>query len=99
MEIPQRKDGPVVFTVDESPQKDIALEKLAKRRPAFKMDGTVTAGYASNLNDRVSVVVVASEARILTTLIYALEHRGFKKWVASICLSGGDAVAMAVEMV
>ena len=99
MEIPQRKGDPVVFTVDESPQKDIALEKLAKLRPAFKMDGTVTAGNASSLNDGASVVVVASGARILTTLIYALKHRGFKKGVASLCLGGGDAVAMAVEMV
>ncbi|KKL11996.1 hypothetical protein LCGC14_2540180, partial [marine sediment metagenome] len=41
----------------------------------------------------------ASGARILTTLIYALKHRGFKKGVASLCLGGGDAVAMAVEMV
>jgi acetyl-CoA C-acetyltransferase len=41
----------------------------------------------------------ATGARILTTLIYALKHRGFKKGVASLCLGGGDAVAMAVEMV
>ena len=38
-------------------------------------------------------------ARILTTLIYALKHRGLKKGVAALCLGGGDAVAMAVEMV
>ncbi len=99
MEIPQRNGDPVVFTVDDSPQKDIALEKLAKLRPTFKMDGTVTAGNASCLNDGASVVVVASEARIITTLIYALKHREFKKGVASLCLGGGDAVAMAVEMV
>ncbi|MBD3415149.1 MAG: acetyl-CoA C-acyltransferase [Candidatus Aminicenantes bacterium] len=41
----------------------------------------------------------ATGARILTTLIYALKHRGMKKGVASLCLGGGDAVAMAVEMV
>lgn len=41
----------------------------------------------------------ATGARILTTLIYALKHRGLKKGVASLCLGGGDAVAMAVEMV
>ena len=41
----------------------------------------------------------ATGARILTTLIYALKHRGFKKGVAALCLGGGDAVAMAVEMV
>jgi acetyl-CoA C-acetyltransferase len=41
----------------------------------------------------------ASGARILTTLIYALKHRGLKKGIASLCLGGGDAVAMAVELV
>ncbi len=41
----------------------------------------------------------ATGARILTTLIYALKHRGQKKGVAALCLGGGDAVAMAVEMV
>jgi acetyl-CoA C-acetyltransferase len=41
----------------------------------------------------------ATGARILTTLLYALKHRGLKKGVAALCLGGGDAVAMAVEMV
>jgi len=192
VEIPQRKGEPMLFVVDEGPREDTALEKLAKLRPAFKKDGTVTAGNASSLNDGAAAVVVASEdavkekklkpmarilgsttnpvepsmamyapkgaierllanvgwkiedvdlfeineafssqlvvlikelgldrekvnvhggavalghpigasgARILTTLIYALKHRGSKKGVASLCLGGGDAVAMAVEMV
>ncbi len=89
----------MLFAVDEGPREDTALEKLAKLRPAFKKDGTVTARNASSLNDGAAVVVVASGARILTTLTYALKHRGFKKGVASLCLGGGDAVAMAVEMV
>lgn len=99
MGIPQRKGDPVVFTMDESSHEDSALEKSAKLRPAFKKDGTVTAGNASSLNDGAAAVVVASGTRILTTLIYALKHRGLKKGVASLCLGGGDAVAMAVEMV
>ncbi len=41
----------------------------------------------------------ATGARILTTLIYALKHRELKKGIASLCLGGGDAVAMAVEMI
>jgi len=41
----------------------------------------------------------ATGARILATLIYALRHRGLKKGIASLCLGGGDAVAMAIEMV
>jgi acetyl-CoA C-acetyltransferase len=40
----------------------------------------------------------ATGARILTTLIYALRHRGLKRGVASLCLGGGDAVAMAIEL-
>ena len=41
----------------------------------------------------------ATGARILTTLIYALKHRGLKRGIASLCLGGGDAVAMAIEMI
>jgi len=192
VEIPQRKGEPLVFEVDEGPRKDTTLEKLAKLRPVFKKDGTVTAGNASTLNDGAAAVVVASEeaikdkglepmarilgtstnpvepsmvmyapkeaiekllanvgwkieevelfeineafssqlvvlikelgldrekvnvhggavalghpigatgARILTTLLYAMKHRNMKKGVAALCLGGGDAVAMAVEMV
>ena len=191
--VPQRKGDPVIFAVDEGPRKDTTIEKLAKLRPAFKKDGTVTAGNASSLNDGGAAVVVASMdaikarglvqpmarilgtttngvepsmvmyapkgaiekllanvgwkvgdvdlfeineafssqlvvlikelkldrekvnvhggavalghpigatgARILTTLIYALKHRGLKRGVASLCLGGGDAVAMAIELV
>ena len=192
VEVPQRKGDPIVFEVDEGPRKDTTLERLSKLKPAFKGDGTVTAGNASSLNDGASAVVVASKdaveakglkplvkilgsmtngmeprmvmyapkgaienllanvgwkvedvdlfeineafssqlvvlikelgldrekvnvhggavalghpigatgARILTTLIYALRHRGMKRGVAALCLGGGDAVAMAVEMV
>jgi acetyl-CoA C-acetyltransferase len=192
VEVPQRKGDPIIFEVDEGPRKDATIEKLAKLRPVFKKDGTVTAGNASSLNDGGSAVVVASAdavkerklqpmakilgsttnavepamvmyapkgaiekllanvgwkiedvelfeineafssqlvvlikelsldrekvnvhggavalghpigatgARILTTLVYALQHRGLKKGVAALCLGGGDAVAMAVEMV
>jgi acetyl-CoA C-acetyltransferase len=191
--VPQRKGDPVIFAVDEGPRKDTTLERLAKLRPAFKKEGTVTAGNASSLNDGGAAVVLAAKeaikakglseplarilgtatygvepamvmyapkgaierllanvgwkvgdvdlfeineafsaqlvvllkelkldrekvnvhggavalghpigatgARILTTLIYALKHRGLKRGVASLCLGGGDAVAMAIELV
>jgi acetyl-CoA C-acetyltransferase len=192
VEVPQRRGDPIVFSVDEGPRKDANLEKLAKLRPAFTKEGTVTAGNASSLNDGAAAVVVASEdavkdknltpiariigtsnnalepkmvmyapkgavekllanvgwsiedvdlfeineafssqlvvlikelgldreklnvhggavalghpigasgCRILITLIYALKHRGLKKGVATLCLGGGDAVAMAVEVI
>jgi len=192
VEVPQKKGDPLLFNTDEGPRKDTTLEKLAKLKPAFKKDGTVTAGNASSLNDGAAAVVVASVdavrdrglkpmakilgaatngvepslvmyapqgaiekllanvgwkisdvdlfeineafsaqlvvlikelgldrervnihggavalghpigatgARIMTTLLYALKHRGLKRGIASLCLGGGDAVAMAVEMV
>jgi len=192
VEVPQRKGDPIVFSVDEGPRQDATFEKLAKLRPAFTKEGTVTAGNASSLNDGAAAVVLASEdtvkekeltpiariigtsnnalepkmvmyapkgaieklladvgwgiedvdlfeineafssqlvvlikelgldrekvnvhggavalghpigasgCRILITLIHALKHRGLKKGIASLCLGGGDAVAMAVEVV
>jgi acetyl-CoA C-acetyltransferase len=192
VEVPQRRGEPIVFSVDEGPRQDASVEKLAKLRPAFKKEGTVTAGNASSLNDGGAAVVLASEdvvkeknlnpiaqivgtannalepqmvmyapkgaieklladvdwsvgevdlfeineafssqlvvlikelgldrekvnvhggavalghpigatgCRILITLIYALKHRGLKKGIASLCLGGGDAVSMAVEIV
>ncbi len=77
--IPRRKSEPMLFAVDEGPREDTALEKLAKLRPAFKKDGTVTAGNASSLNDGVAAVVVASGARILTTLIYRSKTQRIKE--------------------
>jgi len=190
--VPQKKGDPIVFDTDEGPRKGTSLEKLAKLRPVFKKDGTVTAGNASTLNDGAAAVVLASEdsvkdkglkplarilgtasnalepemvmyapkgaiekllanvgwkledvdlfeineafssqlvvlikemgldgekvnvhggavalghpigatgARILVTLLYALKHRNMKKGIAALCLGGGDAIAMAVEMV
>lgn len=192
VEIPQKKGDPVLFKKDECPRPDISMEGLAKLKPAFEKDGTVTAGNAPGLNDGSSATVVVSEkflkednlaplarvveyttagvspellffapihavrklcgkmgvdinhfdlieaneafsvqaladgkelgwdwnrvnvhggavalghpigasgARILTTLIYALKDRGKKNGLATLCLGGGHAVAMAIEMV
>ena len=192
VEIPQRKGDPVIFNKDEGPRPKISLEGLAKLRPAFEKDGTVTAGNAPGLNDGSSCTVVVSEkylrekglkplakiidysvagtppeelffspiyavqklmkkmnvdinhwdlieaneafsaqaladgkglgwdwdrvnvhggavalghpigasgARVLTTLIYALKDRGLKTGLATLCLGGGNAVAMAIELV
>lgn len=190
--IPQRKGDPVLFAKDECPRPDISLEALAKLRPAFESDGTVTAGNAPGLNDGSSALVVVSDrylkekglrplarivgyaaagtkpedlffapifavqklmkqmqvpinhwdlieaneafsaqaladgnelkwdwdrvnvhggavalghpigasgARILTTLIHALADRKLKTGMATLCLGGGNAVALAIEMV
>lgn len=188
--VPQRKKDPIIFNKDENPRPDISVEKLAKLRPAFEKDGTVTAGNAPGLNDGSSATVIisgdymakkgikplakvidytvagtapeklffapiyaveklmkkmnvdinhfdlieaneafaaqaladgkglgwdwnkvnvnggavalghpigASGTRILTTLIYALKDRGLKTGLATLCLGGGNAVALAIE--
>ena len=191
VEVPQRKGDPVKFEVDECPREDTTVEKLAKLRPAFRKDGTVTAGNAPGVNDGASAVVVTSReragklgakpiaritayatggmepkwvmmapveavknllkvseykmedfelielneafsvqamavirelklnaeivnvnggavalghaigssgSRILVSLIYALKDRGLKTGLATLCLGGGNAVALVVEM-
>ncbi|MEW6014034.1 MAG: acetyl-CoA C-acetyltransferase [Candidatus Zixiibacteriota bacterium] len=192
IEIPQKKGDPVLFKKDECPRAEISMEGLAKLKPAFEKEGTVTAGNAPGLNDGSSATVVVSEkflkennltplarvieyttagvspellffapihavrklcekmgvdvhhfdlieaneafsvqaladgkelgwdwsrvnvhggavalghpigasgTRVLTTLIYALKDRGKKNGLATLCLGGGHAVAMAIEMV
>lgn len=189
--IPQKKGDPIKFEVDESPREDTSIEALAKLRPAFKKDGTVTAGNAPGVNDAGSAVVVMSRkraqelgakplakvtgyatggvepkwvmmapveavknlmkltgykigdfdlvelneafsvqaiagarelginfdvlnvngggvalghaigstgTRILVSLIHALKDRGKKRGLAALCLGGGNAVALSVEM-
>jgi acetyl-CoA C-acetyltransferase len=61
--IPQKKGDPVQFTIDESPRADTSLEALSRLKPAFKPDGTVTAGNAPGTNDGAAAVVVTSEDR------------------------------------
>ena len=56
--IPQRKGDPVVFDTDEQPRASTTAESLAKLRPAFKKDGSVTAGNSSTLNDGASAVML-----------------------------------------
>jgi acetyl-CoA C-acetyltransferase len=190
--LPQKKGDPVVFAVDESPRADTSLEALSKLKPAFKTDGTVTAGNAPGVNDGAAALVVtsaeqaarlgrkplarivaqavagveprlvmmspvgavqslwrktgwtpetvdlvelneafavqaiavtrelgldpakvnvnggavalghpigASGARVLTTLLYALRQRGLKRGIATLCLGGGNGVALAVEVI
>lgn len=189
--VPQRKKDPIAFCGDEGVRGDTTAEGIGKMRPAFKKDGSVTAGNASQLSDGASAVVVASAAacekhgltplakitgyaaggmapewvmmapkpaienleaktglnrndfdlielneafssaacaltqemkldperinvhggavalghpigasgtRILTTLLYALKDRGQQRGLAALCLGGGNAVSMSVEM-
>ena len=190
VEIPQKKGAPVAFAHDEAVRADTTAEALAGLRPAFKKDGSVTAGNAPGVNDGAAALVVmaadkakalglspmarivgqatsglapkmvlmtpveavrkvahkigwdlkdvdlyeineafsvqmvavlrelgiepakvnvhggavalghpigASGARVLTTLIYALRRQGSKRGIASLCLGGGNGVALAIE--
>jgi acetyl-CoA C-acetyltransferase len=88
IEIPQKKGAPIVIKIDESPREDTSLEALGKLRPAFKKDGTVTAGNAPGTNDGAAALVVTSErvaaklgkppmARIVAQAVSGVEP----KWV------------------
>ena len=88
VEIPQKKGDPVVIKTDESPREDTSLEALAKLKPAFKKDGTVTAGNAPGTNDGAAAMIVTSEknaarlgrqpmARIVAQAVSGVEP----KWV------------------
>jgi acetyl-CoA C-acetyltransferase len=61
VEIPQRKGVSLKFDTDEGPREDSSLDSLAKLKPAFRSNGTVTAGNASTINDGAAACVVTSE--------------------------------------
>jgi len=85
------KDDVDLFEINEafSSQLVVLIKDLGLDRERVNVHGgAVALGHP----------IGATGARILTTLIYALKHRGLKKGVASLCLGGGDAVAMAVEI-
>jgi acetyl-CoA C-acetyltransferase len=63
IEILQKKGDPIVFDTDEFPRHGTTVESLAKLRPAFDKEGTVTAGNASGINDGAAAVIVTSAAR------------------------------------
>ena len=59
--VPQRKGEPIVVDTDEHPRPDTTMEKLARLKPAFRPNGTVTAGNASGINDGAAAILLASE--------------------------------------
>ncbi|HET8599791.1 MAG TPA: acetyl-CoA C-acetyltransferase [Segeticoccus sp.] len=61
--IPQRKGDPIEFKTDEGIRPDTTVESLARLRPAFRKDGTITAGSASQISDGAAAVVVMSKAK------------------------------------
>jgi len=86
VEIPQRKKDPIIFKNDEFIRPETTKEVLAKLRPAFKKDGSVTAGNSSGLNDGAAATIIASEeavkkynlkpiARIVSSAVVGVEPR------------------------
>jgi len=86
IEVPQKKGQPIVIKYDESPREDTTIEALAKLKPAFKKDGTVTAGNAPGTNDGAAAVIVTGErtaanlgkqpmARIVAQAVSGVEPR------------------------
>jgi 3-oxoadipyl-CoA thiolase len=61
--VPVQKGDPVLVTTDERPRRDTSLESLARLRPAFRKDGTVTAGNSSGLNDGAAALLIMSETK------------------------------------
>lgn len=82
VEIPQRKGDPVVFAADEGIRAETTAENLARLRPAFAADGTITAGTSSQISDGAAAVVVMSRAKA--------EELGLE-WLAEIGAHGNVA--------
>ncbi|QKW38719.1 acetyl-CoA C-acetyltransferase [Actinomadura sp. NAK00032] len=82
VEIPQRKGDPIVFAKDEGVRADTTAEGLARLRPAFSKDGTITAGSSSQISDGAAAVVVMSKAKA--------EELGLS-WIAEIGAHGNVA--------
>ncbi|GHH61627.1 acetyl-CoA C-acetyltransferase [Kitasatospora indigofera] len=82
VEIPQRKGEPVLFSQDEGIRAETTVESLAKLRPAFVKDGTITAGTSSQISDGAAAVVVMSKAKA--------EELGLS-WIAEIGAHGNVA--------
>jgi acetyl-CoA C-acetyltransferase len=78
--VPQGSKDPVIFDTDERPM-DTTLEKMAKLRPVFKKDGTVTAGNASGINDAAAAVLVMSRSKA--------KELGLEPWVTIKSYAGG----------
>lgn len=78
VEIPQRKGDPVIVNQDEAPRRDTSIESLAKLKPAFGNDGTITAGNAPGINDGACAIVLTNEERAKELgkepLAYVLSH-------------------------
>jgi len=90
VDVPQKKGEPIPITKDEHPRADTSVEKLNKLKPAFKEDGTVTAGNASGINDAAAAMLVMSEKRAIKEGIEPLAE------IVSFASAGVDPAYMGL---
>ncbi|WHQ43205.1 acetyl-CoA C-acetyltransferase [Alcaligenes faecalis] len=90
IDVPQRKGDPVRVEADEQPRAQTTLESLAKLRPAFKKEGTVTAGNASTINDGAAVLLLASAEKAKELGLPVLA------WIRSWASTGVDPAIMGI---
>jgi acetyl-CoA C-acetyltransferase len=90
VEIPQKKGAPAVFDRDEYPRSGTTAGKLAQLKPAFKKDGSVTAGNASGINDGAAALVVAAAERARTIGVAPLAK------ILSFATTGVDPAIMGM---
>ncbi|MEE1894353.1 acetyl-CoA C-acetyltransferase [Pseudomonas otitidis] len=88
--IPQKKGEPIAFATDEQPRAGTTAESLAKLKPAFKKDGSVTAGNASSLNDGAAAVLLMSADKAKALGLPVLAR------IASYASAGVDPVIMGI---
>ncbi|HAC66536.1 MAG TPA: acetyl-CoA C-acetyltransferase [Pseudomonas sp.] len=88
--IPQRRGEPLLFDTDEGIRADTTAEGLARLRPAFTKDGSVTAGNASSLNDGAAAVLVMSAAKATALGLTPLAH------IAAYASAGVDPAIMGI---
>ncbi|QEY62571.1 acetyl-CoA C-acyltransferase [Metapseudomonas lalkuanensis] len=88
--IPQKKGDPVAFDTDEGPRAGTTAESLAKLKPAFKKDGSVTAGNASTINDGAAAVVLMSAEKAKSLGLPVLAR------IAGYANSGVDPAIMGI---
>ena len=101
VEVPQRRGDPIVVSEDEGIRADTTAESLAKLRPAFAKDGTITAGSASQISDGAAAVVVMSKAKAeelgLTWLAEIGAHGNVAGPDASLHEQPARAIAAALQ--
>ncbi|CAI1004783.1 Acetyl-CoA acetyltransferase [Serratia proteamaculans] len=90
VEVPKPRGEPLRVASDEQPRGDATLESLARLRPAFRKDGTVTAGNASSINDGAAAVLLMSAAKAAELKLPVLAH------IAGYAASGVDPAIMGI---